>query len=191
MQSRALFLAATTTTLLALATLPALPASAQEGHAGHAGHDAGVASPYADLLDRDIKALSPDEVEGLLAGKGLGFALPAELNGYPGPLHVLEGAAILGLTDEQRREVEDIRLRMTVQASTLGRRLVEAERALDRLFAGGEATADELDVLTAEAGRLRAAVRAAHLRAHIETRAALTGEQVTHYLRMRGYGGEG
>jgi hypothetical protein len=32
----------------------------------------------------------------------MGMALPAELNRYPGPLHVLENQAALGLTQEQR-----------------------------------------------------------------------------------------
>ena len=58
-------------------------------------------SPYAGQEARSIKALSADEIEGLLAGKGMGFAKAAELNGYPGPAHVLELAQQLRLSDEQ------------------------------------------------------------------------------------------
>jgi len=50
-------------------------------------------TPYAGLETREIKALSPEEVEELLAGEGLGYALAAELNRYPGPREIarLEG----------------------------------------------------------------------------------------------------
>ena len=41
----------------------------------------------------DIKSLSQDDQSALLAGRGMGLARPAELNGYPGPAHVLELAA--------------------------------------------------------------------------------------------------
>ena len=42
-------------------------------------------SPYAGQESREIKSLSPAEVDGYLAGAGMGFAKAAELNGYPGP----------------------------------------------------------------------------------------------------------
>src|SRR5689334_17464381 len=50
--------------------------------------DAPVA-PYAGQQTRTIKALSPADVAALLKGEGMGMAKAAELNGYPGPLHVL------------------------------------------------------------------------------------------------------
>ena len=58
-------------------------------------------SPYRGQETREIKALSAQEVSDLLAGKGMGFAKAAELNGYPGPKHVLELAGPLALTPEQ------------------------------------------------------------------------------------------
>jgi hypothetical protein len=39
-------------------------------------------------------------VASLLKGDGMGFAKAAELNGYPGPAHVLSVAKELNLTDE-------------------------------------------------------------------------------------------
>lgn len=57
--------------------------------------------PYAGLETRQIKALSGEPVAELRAGEGMGLALAAELNGYPGPRHVLDLANQLGLTDEQ------------------------------------------------------------------------------------------
>src|SRR5207237_471701 len=61
----------------------------------------GQSHPYVALTDRPIKALSDDDVANLRAGRGMGMALSAELNRYPGPSHVLENDAALGLTDSQ------------------------------------------------------------------------------------------
>ena len=46
-------------------------------------------TPYAGLQARQIKSLSEQQVADLKAGRGMGMALAAELNGYPGPAHVL------------------------------------------------------------------------------------------------------
>jgi hypothetical protein len=75
------------------------PLAAQAGHTHH-GH--GADGP------RQIKALSAQEIEGLLAGEGMGFALAAELNGHPGPKHVLELASELDLSADQVAQVEAI-----------------------------------------------------------------------------------
>lgn len=47
-------------------------------------------TPYAGMQTRPIKALSDEQIADLQAGRGMGLALAAELNGYPGPAHVLE-----------------------------------------------------------------------------------------------------
>ena len=47
-------------------------------------------SPYVEYQGRSIMALSAEQIGSYLAGDGMGFALAAELNGYPGPRHVLE-----------------------------------------------------------------------------------------------------
>lgn len=150
-------------------------------------------SPYADHAGREIKALSAEEVEGLLAGEGMGLALPAELNGYPGPKHVLELAEDLELSAEQRAAVEEVHAAMAREAVALGEQVVAAERRLDALFAGGEASAEALDSILGELGRLQASLRYAHLAAHLETKALLTEEQIRRYTHLRGYtagGGE-
>jgi hypothetical protein len=46
--------------------------------------------PYAGQQEREIKALSADEIKQYLAGAGMGYAKSAELNHYPGPGHALE-----------------------------------------------------------------------------------------------------
>ena len=59
-------------------------------------------TPYAGMKTRTIKALSEKQVSDLNAGRGMGLALAAELNGYPGPSHVLELADKLELSSDQR-----------------------------------------------------------------------------------------
>ena len=63
-------------------------------------------TPYAGMQTRPIKALSDQQIADLKAGRGMGLALAAELNGYPGPLHVLELADKLDLSAEQRSSVQ-------------------------------------------------------------------------------------
>jgi hypothetical protein len=59
--------------------------------------------PYAGLEGRSIKALSEQQVADLRAGRGMSLALAAELNGYPGPMHVLELADSLDLSSSARK----------------------------------------------------------------------------------------
>jgi hypothetical protein len=145
-------------------------------------------TPYAGYQHREIKALSAEEVEGYLAGAGMGFALAAELNGYPGPKHVLQLADSLGLDDGQRAAVAVSRERMLARAVPLGEAIVAAERTLDSLFASGAIEAERLAELTVRIGTLTGELRGVHLAAHLEMVAVLSGEQVARYNRLRGYG---
>jgi Spy/CpxP family protein refolding chaperone len=147
----------------------------------------GVA-PYAGQEVREIKALAPDEVSSLLAGRGMGLAKAAEFNGYPGPLHVLELADRLQLSGEQREKTQALFASMQAKAMSLGRALVEEERALDRLFAGKAATAEQVSASLARIGALQAQVRGAHLEAHLAQVLILTPEQNAKYVEFRGYG---
>src|SRR3954447_9774092 len=52
--------------------------------------------PYSGMQSRSIKALSDQQLADLKAGRGMGLALAAELNGYPGPSHLLELSEKLG-----------------------------------------------------------------------------------------------
>lgn len=54
--------------------------------------------PYAGMQARQIKSLSDQQIADLKAGRGMGLALAAELNGYPGPSHLLELSEQLGLS---------------------------------------------------------------------------------------------
>lgn len=175
--------------LAALALVLGAPAAAQ--HSGHRHHGAAPpaapAQPYAGLAERRIKALSEAEVAGLLAGGGMGLALAAELNGWPGPLHVLEHAEALRLTPAQRRTAETLRDRMLAEARTLGARIVALEEELDALFASGAAETGRLAALTAAIGALGGRLREVHLATHIAMRDALDPAQRAAYARLRGY----
>ena len=65
-------------------------------------------SPYAGLEGREIKSLSDTDLEDLRLGRGWGLALAAELNGVPGPAHLLELQAELGLDAGQVAAIEDL-----------------------------------------------------------------------------------
>src|SRR3954449_8470012 len=90
--------------------------------------------PYAGQQGREIKALSDDEIAALRKGEGMGMAKAAELNGYPGPAHVLALTEQLGLTNAQQRDVRAIFERMSAAAKSLGNELIEKEQIMDQLF---------------------------------------------------------
>src|SRR6516225_10965914 len=144
--------------------------------------------PYSGQQARAIKALSDDDVAALRNGEGMGMAKAAELNGYPGPKHVLDLARQLQLTDGQRGGVQAIFDRMSAAAKPLGGELIAQEQALNQLFAKGEITPDRLAAATAAIAELQGRLRAVHLSAHVETRALLNPDQIARYKQLRGYG---
>lgn len=144
-------------------------------------------SPYAGQEQRAIKSLSEQEVSGLLSGAGAGFARAAELNGYPGPMHVLEHTDRLALSAEQRAATQSLLTQHKARARTLGEQLVNAERDLDKLFAQRAADAGAVDAATRRVGLLQADLRAEHLKTHVAQTALLSAEQVRMYSVLRGY----
>lgn len=60
----------------------------------------------------------------------MGLALAAELNGYPGPSHVLELADELDLSSDQRGQVQRLFDSMKAEAVPLGSKLIEQESDL-------------------------------------------------------------
>lgn len=158
--------------------------------AGAAQAEAPAATPYAGQQQRAIKSLSEGDVAGLLAGQGAGLAKAAELNGYPGPAHVLELAEELRLSESQAEATRTLMARHKREAARLGADLVEAERQLDGLFATRKATAASVDQATARIGALQAQLRAEHLRTHLAQTALLDARQVQRYAALRGYAGD-
>src|SRR3954452_1857563 len=113
-------------------------------------------TPYAGLQNRSIKALSGQQIADLRAGRGMGLALAAELNGYPGPSHLLELADKLGLSNAQRNTARNLFEAMKAETVPIGERLIAQEAALDRLFADHTITAEKLRTATAEIGATQA-----------------------------------
>lgn len=144
-------------------------------------------SVYAGQETRLIKSLSEQDLKEIARGDGWGLARAAELNGVPGPTHLLELADEIGLTEQQRHDIEAIRVQMQADAIAAGERFVATELALDAAFQLGAPDAETLERLVLEAGEARADLRLAHLYAHRLTLPLLTDIQVTQYSVLRGY----
>jgi Spy/CpxP family protein refolding chaperone len=145
-------------------------------------------SPYSGQERRPIKALPETEMRDLAEGRGMGLAKAAELNSYPGPMHVLELADRLGLSEAQRAASEALVAPMRNQAIALGTQIIAAERDLDRAFAEHSVDADYLRRQVQKIASLQGELRATHLETHLAQRAVLTPEQIARYNALRGYG---
>lgn len=146
-------------------------------------------SDYAGMESREIKTLSADDIAELRAGHGWGLSLVAELNGVPGPRHLLDMAAELGLSPEQVAQIQTIYDEMKKQAVPLGHELIDRERTLEEAFAAGSLDAQELRRQLQRIGRVRADLRYVHLSAHLKTPPLLSEEQIRNYSSLRGYDG--
>jgi len=143
--------------------------------------------PYAGLQTRPLKALSEGQLADLREGRGMGLALAGELNGYPGPKHVLELARELNLTDAQRAHTQELFDAMKAEAIPLGQQLISAETDLDRQFSGRTITRASLTAATAAIGATQGELRATHLKYHLAMMDVLTPEQIRRYGELRGY----
>jgi Spy/CpxP family protein refolding chaperone len=150
---------------------------------------ADTASPYAGQQRSAIKALSQADLDDLAAGRGMGLARAAELNSYPGPMHVLELAERLALSAEQRAATEILFARMNADARRLGAAIIEAEQALDRDFAARRIDDAALQAKLSRLAALNGELRYVHLRTHLAQAALLTPEQIRQYDALRGYAG--
>lgn len=144
-------------------------------------------SPYAGQEARQIKALSATEIAAFIDGKGQGFAKPAELNGFPGPMHVLELSDQLALTSQQRTESASLLATHKAQVRELGLNFIAAEAAIEKLFSSKLVTAETLRVAIDDSAKIHSQIRAAHLETHLQQTALLSNEQNAMYQRLRGY----
>jgi hypothetical protein len=147
-------------------------------------------TPYAGMQTRPIKALSEQQIADLKAGRGMGLALPAELNGYPGPTHVLELADKLDLSADQRASVLRLFNSMKQEALPLGAKIIAQETELDRQFAGRSITPESLKSATAAIAVTQGELRETHLKYHLSTVTLLTDGQRQRYAELRGYAGK-
>ena len=167
-----------TSIVLALLTVSG-PASGQAAHGQH--------SPYAGEESRAVKSLSPEDIAELRRGGGWGLAKTAELNGMPGPLHLLELKDQIPLTPEQVEAITTIDERMRAKAIAEGERFLAGEKALEKAFRAGTVTEESLREMLGDIERSRARLRFIHLVAHLGTPELLTDEQIARYNALRGY----
>jgi hypothetical protein len=151
---------------------------------------ANTPSPYAGWQTRAIKALSPQEIDDLRAGRGMSLALAAELNGYPGPRHLLDLGDALALNDTQRQAIAQLFAQMQGEAQRLGADILRQEAALDAAFGRGDLGEAGLQQYLSALGTLLGELRFVHLRAHLAAKALLSEAQVVRYNELRGYSGE-
>ena len=166
-------------TLLGLAAIVAFLNLADVAAAQH--------TPYAGMQTRSVKALSDQQLADLKAGRGMGLALVAELNGFPGPVHVLELSKELSVSVRQRERIEALFAAMKREAVPLGQRLIRLESELDTLFASKSITQASLKSSMNTIGAVQGDLRAAHLKYHLLTLDVLTPQQVARYSELRGY----
>jgi hypothetical protein len=172
--------------LLALtAFLVAAPAAAFAQHAHKSGH--GHISPYAGEESRQITSLSEEDLAILHRGGGWGLAKPAELNGVPGPAHLLELADEIPLSSAQVEAIEDARQEMRAAAIVEGKHYIAAELALDEAFRSRSVTPESLREMLEKIEKSRTELRFIHLSTHLKTPGLLTETQIRRYNELRGY----
>ena len=152
-----------------------------------AQHNHGAQTPYAGMQNRAIKSLSENDIKELRRGGGWGLALAAELNGMPGPAHMLELKEQIALNQDQVTKTQALLDDMRKAAIPTGERLIAAELALENAFAKGAVEEASLRRLLAEAESARTELRFIHLSQHYKTVQFLKPEQIKRYNILRGY----
>jgi hypothetical protein len=144
-------------------------------------------SNYIGQETREIKSLSELDIEELKNGRGWGLAKAAELNGVPGPKHLLEMKDEIGLNLEQIEQIEILYQTMEKQAIPLGSKLIALESKLNNHFANGTINEKLLRELLEKIAQVYEQLRYVHLSAHLKTPDILTAEQIDLYNKLRGY----
>lgn len=144
---------------------------------------------YADDFDPDasIRSLSAEEIEQIRQGGGASLALPAELNGIPGPRHVLDLTDELALSRDQLAQIQEVYDRFRADVIPAGEGYLVALQALEEGFRARTITGDSLANIVADVSRLEGDLITIHLAAHLETAERLTEEQIATYNQLRGY----
>lgn len=149
--------------------------------------EAPSAGPYAGEEGRAIKSLSAEDIAELRRGGGWGLAKAAELNGMPGPTHLLELQGAIPLEAAQVVALETLFEAMQADAIAVGEELIRLEAALDTQFRDATITEASLGELLAQIAETRARLRYIHLAAHLATPSLLSDQQISRYNVLRGY----
>ncbi len=144
-------------------------------------------SPYAGEQSRAIKSLSTEDIAELRRGGGWGLAKAAELNGVPGPAHLLELKDDIPLDADQVARLERLFATMQAEAIETGERLIALEAALEAGFRAGTVTEADLRARLDDIAAAQGDLRFIHLRTHLETPSLLSAAQIARYNELRGY----
>ena len=144
-------------------------------------------SPYAGQQTRVIKTLSPDDIKQLSEGQGWGLAKAAELNGIPGPAHLLEMKNEINLTESQVKKIQQLFNAMNDKARKLGKKLIQLETDLNQAFANRKINKAKLLEKLSAIEKVRKDLRYVHLVTHLETPSILSTSQIEKYNQLRGY----
>ncbi|MGI8831735.1 MAG: Spy/CpxP family protein refolding chaperone [Nitrososphaeraceae archaeon] len=157
-------------------------------HSGHVTNN--TVSKYTGQENRIIKSLSPEDIESLQTGTGDAFggmAKLAELNGYPGPRHVLDLAYELKMSNEQKENIKTIYDNMKNKSVELGQEILNVEKIANEEFINKTITDSQMKQLIFKSSEIYGQLRYAHLSTHLKMLAILTPEQVNLYNNLRGY----
>ena len=144
-------------------------------------------SEYIGQEQRVIKSLSESDIEELKTGQGWGLAKAAELNGIPGPRHVLDMGSQIELTLSQVEKIQHFSEVMQKDAIKWGQDLIEAEKSLNQFFIDNKTNFDSLKSRIMEASHALFELRFVHLKSHLQTAEVLSEQQINMYNTLRGY----
>lgn len=158
----------------------AVTAQASENHRDHS-------SKYAGQENRTIKSLSKSDIDELRRGGGWGLAKSAELNGVPGPAHLLELRNEIPLLEQQISTITGIYDQMKLEAAEQGELLIALERRLGNHFQERTIDDESLRTLLGAIAEARRNLRYIHLATHLKMPKILTQAQIERYNALRGY----
>lgn len=144
-------------------------------------------SPHAHAANAEMQqhhSCLEEERASIERGEGFGMAMPADHSGYPGPRHVLDLAADLHLTADQRAAVEKVFNAMHEKAVARGKEFFEAQSRLEQMFREGRPEAD-LREQSFRVDTIHAELRWIHLSAHLAAQKILTADQIALYTHLR------
>ena len=147
-------------------------------------------SPYVGQDAQTLKNLSAADIDELKRGGGWGLAKVAELNGIPGPAHLLELKDAIPLSHKQISEIEKIFSEMKTEAIAMGDILIAAESRLEAAFQSGPVGDTELQAMLRDVADARRELQYVHLSRHLSTPALLEPQQISRYNTLRGYGAD-
>ena len=144
-------------------------------------------STYAGEEKRAIKSLSSEDIAELKRGGGWGLAKSAELNGVPGPAHLLEMQEEISLTDSQIDTIKALHNEMKALAIDQGLTLIALEQELEMHFQNRTITDTILRSSLENIANARQKLRYIHLSTHLKTPDILSEAQIQKYNELRGY----